>query len=98
MPAPQVRRINLFLNSRPCAEGRWICHPVHINPTDSLEQVLVLASSRLHCTASRLLFGNGTEITDLAMVREGDKVFVSEGEDFIARGTVDGTLLCSTYC
>lgn len=53
--------------------------------TNSLDELLTAASSKLNITAKRIFNVQGGEIDDINLVRDDDVLYVSCGEDFIPK-------------
>ncbi|XP_056636756.1 BTB/POZ domain-containing protein KCTD9 [Diorhabda sublineata] len=71
-----VKKVILIINGEITNSG------LLINLPDDLDDLLKTASCELNITARRLFLEDGTEIKDISYIRNRDKIYFSEGEDF----------------
>jgi len=69
-------RCVIFKNAADHGEGRLIAVPPTIN------ELLKTAGEKLKCKAERAYSENGAYIEDTSLIRENEKIFISEGEPF----------------
>ncbi|XP_003703544.1 BTB/POZ domain-containing protein KCTD9 isoform X3 [Megachile rotundata] len=53
--------------------------------THSLDELLTAASAKFEITAKRIFTPQGGEVDDIKLIRDDDVLYVSSGEDFIAK-------------
>ncbi|KAJ8917855.1 hypothetical protein NQ315_010768 [Exocentrus adspersus] len=65
--------------------------------SDSLEHLLDFSTLKFNVKARRLFLEDGTEIKDISLLRNKDKLYVSQGDDFIELPTSSGDSQCSEW-
>ncbi|XP_017752693.1 PREDICTED: BTB/POZ domain-containing protein KCTD9 isoform X3 [Eufriesea mexicana] len=75
-----MKRVTLFVNGNNILNGKVV-----FNLSNSLDELLIAASSKFNITVKRIFNAQGGEIDDINLIRDDDVLYVSCGEDFIPK-------------